>query len=335
MNLITEWDIKLNYNNSYLLRKLIVEIISELSDPIYTDVTSLRAQVAKSAADAAKIIIDKYPQWNIASMAKTGSRSADLILSDGKNTCQIEVKNYGRSDILKLEMSLVKKNLSPDKKEDVPNENNGEYTSNLSNLFGIAPSLGPTMKDIKDKLEFPNSNKNDIDALMKDITSALQSSDLTLISDEAGQPMQVRVVGNKSPRYISILPGNKGDWARVRHSRQPSGTKRRKIWTSTKSDVESRIKNKGDIDPQKLADAVIGDLEGNDYLLLMSSNTSGVIWRLGEDDPLGIGTPFTAASIDASFPPRFGTHGGEGDRPAVTIKLNLDTGFFLGREKKD
>lgn len=319
-------DIKLNYGNSYLLRKLIVEIISELSDPIYTDVTSLRAQVTKSAADAAKIIIGNYPSWNIASMAKTGSRSADLILSDGKNTCQVEVKNYGRSDILKLEMSLVKKNLSSGKKGDAPNENDGEYVSSLSNFFGIASSLGPTKEEIQRKLEFPNSNENDVDTLMSAIESALEGTDLKLITDDP-----VRVVGNKSPRYISVLPGDKGDWTRVRHSRKPSGTKRRKIWTTTKSNVESRITNKGNIDPQKLADAIIRDFKGkeDDYLMLMSSNTSGVIWCLGGNDPLGIEATFSAASIEASTDPLFGTHGGEGDRPAVTIKLNPSTGKSL------
>jgi hypothetical protein len=95
--------------------------------------------------------------------------------------------------------------------------------------------------------------------------------------------------------------------------------------------VESRITNKGNIDPQKLADAIIKDFKGkgDNYLMLMSSNTSGVIWCLGGNDPLGIEATFSADSIEASTDPLFGTHGGEGDRPAVTIKLNPSTGKSL------
>lgn len=323
MNLITERkDTRLNYDNSYLLRSLIVEILSELSDPIYMDLKNLRAQVTRSAADAAKIIIHNYPGWKIVDMAKTGSRSADLILSNGTSTCQIEVKNYGRSDLLKLEMSLVKKRSSSDENQN----STGEYTSKLSNFFDIKSSSGPTKEDIEKKLKFPNSNEVEIDDLMRKIESALSQEDAVQITNHP-----VMVVGNKSPRYISVISGNKNDWTRVRHSRDTSKTKRRKIWTTTKTDVESRIANKDNIDIQKLANAVIEDLsgKGDDYLMLMSNDTSGIIWSLGENNPLGINAPFNADSIDPAFRPRFGTHGGEGDRPAVTIRLNPHTGEFL------
>lgn len=299
---------------------MIVEIISELSDPIHTDVKNLRASIANAANEAADIIISNFPDWEVFSLAKSGSQGADLILrnkNSGKE-CQVEVKNYGRIDLLKLEMSLVKRKSLK--------QGDPEEYSDLAQAFDFDTTpLGVGKRDVERKLQFPGHDPAQVATIMSDIDSALNLPGETIVTANP-----VKLIGNPAGRYIVVIsaqdPNNLNDWTRVRHTRSPqSGFKRRKIWTSSKKDVEKRVRT---INPgaQRLSDAVIKDLrsKGDDYLMLLENDSSGMMWILGGKDPLGIGTPFTKETIDDAIDPRFTTHGGEGDRPATIIKLNTN-----------
>lgn len=295
--------------NERLLRE-VVRLVLEHPAPVPAAIT--RANKSKSAEPVTALILQHVKGvWQPTAMAVSHSSQPDLILSDGVEEVEVEVKDYGSTTFFKAEISLRR-------------------DSALARLFGMslnAFSSGTNMLDrIKDYNPDEFSKYPDVEksaAIKAKIAAAATSVGKN--RSTVGRTI-IDTKGKRSPRFISMMGGEPEDYLRVRHS-SSIGSSPRMLYTATTQavkDASSIVEGDPSVHDQ-LARAISADFTGDQYLALYDGKQCRVFTLKG-NDPLDLGAPsLTGASISSW---KFSTHGGE-LRPAVVINLNPDSGLIL------
>tara|TARA_R110002060_G_scaffold18962_3_gene25962 strand:- start:804 stop:1991 length:1188 start_codon:yes stop_codon:yes gene_type:complete len=275
-----------------------------------------RAVKSKSALPAAEIIIknssSKTPDpWFQKSAAGVHSNAIDLVLSNGIDDVNVEIKDYGNTIDFKAEVSL-------------------SGNSSLAKLLGLSAGAFAASANVLDRIKDPSP-----DEMKKNPTlisnAQIISSVSSLVSKESkvrqtvGQAV-VDTKGRREVRYISVMGGLPNDYQRVRHSSGPRSSAR-KLYTAPTSAVRdaASVKEGDEASFGAIADAISQDFAEDQYLALFDGSSLRV-FSLKGSDPLGLeAPPLNGMSIEKW---RFATHGGE-VRPAVFITVKPSSGRVL------
>ena len=287
--------------NERLLRKFIGLVLEQASS------ATTRAAKSKSAIPAAKVIFKNAQPpntWTQKSAAKVGSNSIDLVVTNGTDDVNIEVKHYPTNTQFKAEISLAK--------------------GDLRNLLGLSKQSFVAQETILDRILEPTSaeiqsdpeleNKADLETKIKAVIEEKGTSAVTV-----GKGI-VNSQGKRLNRFIRIMKGDEDDYMRVRHASGPTSSPRYLYTAPTSAVRSSSSVTEGDMSSQilnKLAIDIAADF-GDDYLALWDGGSLRV-FSLSGSDLLQIGAPSFTGSNIASW--KFATHGG-GTRPSVKIEVN-------------
>lgn len=262
--------------------------------------SSTRAAKTLSANPATDILLSNLPEdqkWRVFHEAPIGSHASDIVLINEKEEkVNIEVKDYGSNTKFKVEISITS-------------------DSELNKLFKIKKESFTVSKDdvLKRLIDKDES-------FISQIKKALESKQKTIIG-------QSYIKTKKDPlyRYIVVIPGDQGDWGRVRHSSRVDSSPRH-FYTVSSVD----IRNTQQVDYKDLADSIRQSFKEDQYLLLFDGVSSIRCFKLSDADPLGLGFPLFEGDCIEDY--KITTHGG-GIRPAVKITVKKDKGTVLRYSK--
>jgi hypothetical protein len=275
-----------------------------------------RAVKSKSALPAAEIIIKNSSSetpdpWFQKSAAGVHSNAIDLVLSNGIDDVNVEIKDYGSTTEFKAEISLA-------------------GNSALAKLLGLSSEAFTAGDDVLNRIKDPTTEELEKNSELMSFAE-IESNIANLIS----QPGTSREIigaaivdtkGKRAPRYISLMGGAPNDYQRIRHSSDPTSHPR-KLYTAPTSAVRGAA-SVSEGDPaifNELAAAISSDFAEDQYLALFDGSTLRVFTLKGSD-PLDLGAPpLDGMSIEKW---RFATHGGE-VRPAVFITVQSNSGRVL------
>jgi len=271
-----------------------------------------RASKSKSAVPVTSIILKHVEgEWTQTAMAISHSNAPDLILSNGIEEVEVEVKDYGSTLIFKAEISLARK-------------------SALADLFDLSLEKFRAGKDVLNRirdyedLEFDTHADLEMADIIKDkINQKLMSADKA--RSQVGRAM-VDTKGKRSPRYISLMGGDAEDYKRVRHASSLTGSPR-KLYTAATATIRA-LSSVEEGDPGvngALARAICTDFTNDEYLVLFDGIETRTFMLKGHD-PLGLGAPQLDGSAIKNW--RFATHGGD-TRPAVYVNIKAESGLVL------
>ena len=294
-----------------LLREVIRVILEQPSSAAMK-----RAVKSKSAIPSAQIIMlntkpSKNGPWTQKSAAGVHSNAIDLVLTDGMDDVNVEVKDYGNTTDFKAEVSL-----------------SGD--SSLAKLLGLSAGAFAASASVLDRIKDPTPDEiKENPTLMSNTQISSGVSSLVSRESKSRQTVGQAVVdtkGKRQVRYISVMGGSPNDYQRVRHSSGPKSSAR-KLYTAPTSAVRgaASVKEGDKASFGAIANAISQDFAEDQYLALFDGSSLRV-FSLKGSDPLRLGAPALDGSAIKKW--RFATHGGE-VRPAIFVSLNPNSGIVL------